>query len=177
MLEHLGRRHYHQYFTKINDLLVEDGAALICPIGRRGPPEPINLWLQRRMFPDAYRPSLSQLAAAIERAGLWVLDCENPRIHYAKTLNRWHAALRAHKSNIETIQKRAILSSLGILPDFLRAWLPTSRPDRIQLLLSKKPDAVPLTRNFIYEEEMRLQKPVTGHRTFLREVGRNDLLE
>jgi cyclopropane-fatty-acyl-phospholipid synthase len=172
MLEHVGKGHYKEYFAKVRDLLADDGVALIHTIGRRGPPSPINPWIRRRIFPGAYLPSLSQLAAAAERTGLWILDCENLRLHYAKTLYRWYVALQAHRREVE--------AQFG--EPFYRAWefyllsceagFLYSGLSVFQLLLGKTPDAAPLTRDFMFKEELALKKRYTGESDFIAGAGR-----
>jgi cyclopropane-fatty-acyl-phospholipid synthase len=153
MFEHVGRAHFETYFSQIENLLKQDGIALVHTIARRGAPQPVNIWIRRRIFPGACLPSLSQLAAAIERTGLWILDCENLRIHYALTLRCWHERLIAIKDQLDERFYRMwefylVSSELGFLHQGLTVY---------QLLLAKKPDAAPLTRDFMYEEERRLQ--------------------
>jgi len=89
---------------------------------------------------------------------LWILDCENLRLHYAKTLYRWHAALQTHKREVE--------AQFG--DKFYRAWefyllaceagFLYSGITVFQLLLGKNPDAAPLTRDYMFEEERALKK-------------------
>ena len=157
MLEHVGYQNYMTYFAKVEELLRDDGIALVHTIARRGIPTPVNLWIRRRIFPGVYVPSLSQLAAVIERTGLWILDCENLRLHYAKTLQSWRFRLEAHKSRVEhTFGER-----------FYRAWEFYLTSCELgfryqgltvyQLLLGKRPDSAPLTRDYIYDEEARLR--------------------
>jgi cyclopropane-fatty-acyl-phospholipid synthase len=153
MFEHVGRAHFDAYFSQIENLLKEDGVALLHTIARRGTPQPINVWIRRRIFPGAYLPSLSQLAAAIERTGLWILDCENLRIHYALTLRCWHERLIAIKDQLDERFYRMwefylVSCEMGFLHQGLTVY---------QLLLAKKPDSAPLTRDFMYEEERRLR--------------------
>jgi cyclopropane-fatty-acyl-phospholipid synthase len=153
MLEHVGCGRYDEYFSKVNAILKEDGVALVHTIARRGVPQPINIWMRRRIFPGAYLPSLSQLAAALERTGLWILDCENLRIHYAKTLRCWHERLLAIKDQFDEQFYRMwefylVACEMGFLYQGLTVY---------QLLLGKHPDAAPLTRDFMHEEEQRLQ--------------------
>jgi cyclopropane-fatty-acyl-phospholipid synthase len=157
MLEHVGRAHYRAYFAKVSALLADDGVALVHTIGRRGMPTPINIWIRRRIFPGAYLPSLSQLAEAIERTGLWVLDCENLRIHYAKTLRAWHQRLLAIRDELDQEFFRMwefylVACEMGFLHQGLTVY---------QLLLGKHPDALPLTRDFIHDEEQRLNGGMT----------------
>jgi cyclopropane-fatty-acyl-phospholipid synthase len=156
MLEHVGKAHYLEFFNKIQSLLTPDGIAVVHTIGRRGPPIPINIWIRRRIFPGAYLPSLSQLAAAAEHAHLWVLDCENWRLHYARTLEQWGTNLRARRD--------AVIAEFG--EEFYRAWefylISCELGFRYQgltvyqLILGKTPDAMPLTRDFMFDEEQRL---------------------
>lgn len=158
MLEHVGRHHYDDFFSKVRSLLKEDGVALIHTIGRRGPPTPINPWIRRHIFPGAYIPSLSQLSAVIERQGLWTLDCENLRFHYAKTLECWYQNILKHKDYV--------LDEFG--ERFFRAWefyLLSCEQGFLnqgltvyQLLVGITPDSAPLSRTYMFKEEERLRK-------------------
>jgi cyclopropane-fatty-acyl-phospholipid synthase len=162
MLEHVGRNRYDEYFGKIAELLTDDGICLVHSIGRRGPPVPINPWIRKHVFPGSYLPSLSQLTAAIERQGLWVLDCENLRLHYARTLRCWHEKITARRDEIEARFGKT----------FYRAWefyliacemgFRYSGLTVYQLLLGKIPDAIPITRNFMFEEEGKLDRNIIG---------------
>jgi cyclopropane-fatty-acyl-phospholipid synthase len=161
MLEHVGQQHYGEFFAKIGSLLRPDGLALIHTIGRRGPPTSINPWIRKRIFPGSYLPSLSQLIPAIEAAGLWMLDCENLRLHYARTLNCWFANLKRHEKEVReqfgekffrTWEYYLVSSELGFLHQGLTVY---------QILVAKSPDAAPLSRNFMFEEEAWLRE-LTG---------------
>jgi len=171
MLEHVGRHHYDLFFSKIYELLASNGVALVHTIGRRGPPMPINPWIRKRIFPGAYLPSLSQLAAAIERTGLWILDCESLRFHYAETLYHWQKSLQKYKIDIEASRGKQFYRAWEF---YLTACELAFRHQGLtvfQVLLSKNPDAVPLTRDFMHEEETRLHGLSASPRAVLREVG------
>lgn len=88
MLEHIGERHYSELGAVIARCLGPHGRGLIHSIGRHRPLPP-NRWMQRKIFPDGYVPSLGQMMAVFEPNGLAVLDVENLRAHYAKTLEQW----------------------------------------------------------------------------------------
>jgi cyclopropane-fatty-acyl-phospholipid synthase len=173
MLEHVGQKRYDEFFGKVASLLKPDGLALFHTIGRRGPPSPINPWIRKRIFPGSYLPSLSQLTAAIERSGLWMLDCENLRLHYARTLNCWFANLRRYEKEVRgqfgdrffrAWEYYLISCELGFLHQGLTVY---------QILLGKQPNAAPLSRNFMFDEEIRLTArtksesptviPISGH--------------
>ena len=86
---------------------------------------------------------------AIERSGLWVTDMEVLRLHYAETLRAWRERFLARRDE-----------ALAMCEDlFCRMWefyLAVSEVAFLelghmvfQLQLTKKPDAVPLTRDYL----------------------------
>jgi cyclopropane-fatty-acyl-phospholipid synthase len=89
MLEHVGSPNLRQYFEAVKRLLAPDGVALIHSIGRMTPPALTNAFTQKYIFPGGYIPSMSEVAKAIEDAGLWVTDVEVLRLHYAETAKAW----------------------------------------------------------------------------------------
>lgn len=88
MLEHVGPPQYGELGSVVQRCLEPDGLGLIHSIGRNRP-APLNAWIDRRIFPGAYPPSLSQMSAIFDPHSLSVLDVENLRLHYAKTLRHW----------------------------------------------------------------------------------------
>jgi len=71
MFEHVGATHYREFFGRIRDLLKPDGVALLHSIGRMAGPGTTNAWIRKYIFPGGYSPALSEVLAAVERAGLW----------------------------------------------------------------------------------------------------------
>lgn len=88
MLEHVGAAHYAALGTTIDRCLAADGRGLIHSIGTNRP-SPLNPWIERRIFPGACPPSLAEMMRIFEPANFSVLDVENLRLHYAKTLEHW----------------------------------------------------------------------------------------
>ncbi|OGT29117.1 MAG: cyclopropane-fatty-acyl-phospholipid synthase [Gammaproteobacteria bacterium RBG_16_51_14] len=89
MLEHVGPENYYALGGVIDRSLKEHGLGLIHTIGRNQP-RPLNAWIGKRIFPGAYPPSLSQMMRVFEPWSFSILDIENLRLHYAKTLEIWH---------------------------------------------------------------------------------------
>jgi cyclopropane-fatty-acyl-phospholipid synthase len=89
MMEHVGLAQFDAYFGKIRSLLADDGFAFVHCIGRMRPPGSTGPFIRKYIFPGAYVPSLSEVFAATERAGLWVADMEVLRLHYHYTLQHW----------------------------------------------------------------------------------------
>jgi cyclopropane-fatty-acyl-phospholipid synthase len=111
MLEHVGREHYRDLGSIIHRSLSKTGRGLLHFIGRNHP-RPFSTWTRKRIFQGAYAPALSEATQVLEPWDLSVLDVENLRPHYAKTLEHWLA--RFEKSS------RQISDMFG--PDFVRAW-------------------------------------------------------
>ena len=111
MLEHVGPEHYAELGAVITRTLRADGHGLLHTIGRNAP-QPVNRWIEQRIFPGSYTPSLAELMAVLEPAGLSVLDVENLRPHYARTLSLWLQAFNAEQA--------AVHRMFG--PDFVRMW-------------------------------------------------------
>ena len=55
----------------------------------------MNAWIERRIFPGSYPPTLREMMAVLEPYGFSVLDVENLRLHYARTLEHWLARFEA----------------------------------------------------------------------------------
>jgi cyclopropane-fatty-acyl-phospholipid synthase len=90
MLEHVGPENYAQLGRLIDRCLKPDGLGLIHSIGRNRW-KPMHPWIDRRIFPGANPPSLRQMMDIFEGCNFSVLDVENLRLHYARTLRHWLA--------------------------------------------------------------------------------------
>ena len=89
MFEHVGAAHYPAFFTKVDELLKDDGVALVHSIGRLGGHGATSAWLRKYIFPGANAPGLPEVTGAVEPSGLVVTDVEILRRHYAETLLHW----------------------------------------------------------------------------------------
>ncbi len=81
MFEHVGVKHFGEFFAKVRALLTDDGVALLHSIGRMDPPGTSIALLRKYIFPGGYTPSMSETLAAIERERLYVTDIEVLRLH------------------------------------------------------------------------------------------------
>ncbi|HYM36705.1 MAG TPA: class I SAM-dependent methyltransferase, partial [Steroidobacteraceae bacterium] len=90
MLEHVGVENYPELGQVINGCLDNSGRGLIHTIGRNRA-LPLNGWITKRIFPGAYPPPLKEMMHIFEAVDYSVLDVENLRLHYAKTLHDWRA--------------------------------------------------------------------------------------
>ena len=89
MLEHVGLADYPTLSDVMDRSLGEHGRGLLHFIGRNQP-APLNPWIRKRIFPGAYPPTLREVfERVLEPRGFSVLDVDNLRLHYAKTLEHW----------------------------------------------------------------------------------------
>jgi cyclopropane-fatty-acyl-phospholipid synthase len=111
MLEHVGAGNYRELGALMKRALAPDGRGLVHSIGR-DMAAPMNPWIDKRIFPGAYPPTLREMMDMFEPNRLSVLDVENIRLHYAKTLECW---LERYEENVEAV--RALFDET-----FVRAW-------------------------------------------------------
>lgn len=111
MLEHVGRQAYPVLGKVVNEHLTENGRCLIHSIGRNRP-RLMNSWIEKRIFPGAYPPSLAEMMEIFEPNEFSVLDVENLRLHYARTLEHWLFRFDKAEDKIKAMFD----------PVFVRAW-------------------------------------------------------
>ena len=99
MLEHVGPSHYPELGHVIQRCLGPDGRGFLHSIGRDRA-LPFHPWIERNVFPGAYAPTLSEMLQILEPHDLVVLDAENLRLHYARTLEHWLARFERHTEEV-----------------------------------------------------------------------------
>ena len=155
MFEHVGVPNYATYFNKVEELLAQDGIALIHTIARSAPPMSHSPWIHKYIFPGGYVPSLSEIAPALENSGLWQQDIEIWRLHYAKTLRDWRDRFNAAEQELQSMYDETFIRMFRY---YLTACI-IGFEDQAQavyhLQLGKKRDAVPLTRDYLYGSDMK----------------------
>ena len=77
--EHVGIRHYGEFFAKIYELLINSGVALIHAIGHMSPPGTASPWLRKYIFPGAYSPAMSEVLTDREPNGFSDAGCQAAR--------------------------------------------------------------------------------------------------
>jgi len=156
MFEHVGVNHYGTFFAKLNQLLAPDGVVLLHSIGRLTGPGRTNSWIRKYIFPGGYAPALSEVLPIVEQSGLLSTDIELLRMHYAMTIDHWRRRFEANRAEIAQLYDER----------FCRMWefyLAGAEMDFrylnaavFQLQMAKRIDAVPLTRDYIFEWESQI---------------------
>jgi len=111
MLEHVGREHYRDLGSIIHRSLTKIGRGLLHFVGRNHP-HPFSTWTRKRIFHGAYAPALGEVMQVFEPWDLSVLDVENLRPHYAKTMEHWLARFENSEQQISEM----------FSPEFMRTW-------------------------------------------------------
>ena len=162
MFEHVGIGHYRRFFTKVRDLLADDGVALLHTIGRRHGPQVTSPWIRKHIFPGGYGPALSEVVPAIEKLDLCITDIEVLRLHYAETLRQWRMRFLANRDKAKALYDERFcrmwefyLASAEVAFRYLDHVI-------LQIQLAKRQDAVPLTRDYITELERALAETAGG---------------
>ena len=117
MVEHVGRENYPFFVQDAAKALKPGGLFLLHFISsvteHAGDP-----WIKRYIFPGGVIPSLREMISAMGDEGFHVLDVENLRLHYNKTLLCWEKNYREHLDQVrEMFDER-----------FVRMWICTCPP-------------------------------------------------
>lgn len=157
MFEHVGKRNYREFFTRIRDLLSEDGVALIHSIGYADTPAPINPFMRKYIFPGADLPALSEVFAAVEPTGLCISDVEVLRLHYAETLRHWRARFMARRDEVKALYDERFCRMWEFYLELCEIGFRRRTNMVFQMQLSRRLDAVPITRDYIVDAERQAE--------------------
>ena len=159
MFEHVGARHYDEFFAKCRELLKPDGVMLLHTIGKLGEVSPSpDPFTDKWIFPGYHLPSISQMSAASEKVRLITSDLENLRLHYALTLRHWLERATAARKQIEAMYDER----------FFRMWefylaggivmFENGAACNYQVQYIRERTALPITRDYMAEAEARYRK-------------------
>jgi cyclopropane-fatty-acyl-phospholipid synthase len=159
MFEHVGAKHYDEFFAKCRELLKPDGVMLLHTIGKLGStsigPDPFT---DKWIFPGYHLPSLSQMTASSEKVRLIAADVENLRLHYALTLRHWLERATKARAQIEAMYDAR----------FFRMWefylaggivmFENGGACNYQVQYVRDRRALPITRDYMLEAERRYRE-------------------
>jgi cyclopropane-fatty-acyl-phospholipid synthase len=159
MFEHVGAKHYDEFFAKCRELLKPDGVMLLHTIGKLGEvskaPDPFT---DKYIFPGYHLPSLSQMLGASEKSRLIASDVENLRLHYALTLRHWLERATKARAKIEKMYDQR----------FFRMWefylaggivmFESGAACNYQVQYIRDRNALPITRDYMLETEQRYRR-------------------
>jgi len=139
MLEHVGPSYYPLLGRVIDSCLKPGGRGLIHSIGRNNP-SPINAWIERRIFPGAYPPTLREMMNIFEASRFSVLDVENLRMHYALTLEAWLQRFNQHADQVEAMMDEQFVRTWRLYLAGSRAAFISGNLQLFQILFTREDD-------------------------------------
>jgi cyclopropane-fatty-acyl-phospholipid synthase len=162
MFEHVGVRQLPAYFSKIFRLLKPGGLVMNHGITHTGPGgtelgSGVGEFVQRYVFPGGELTHAAKVLESASGQGLEILDCENLRPHYARTLWHWVDRLEADRAAaIRIVGERKCriweIYMAGSAHAFEAGWLSLFQ------ILAARPDAAghnayPYRRDYMYQQD------------------------
>lgn len=151
MLEHVGVENYPELGRTIDRVLTRSGGrGLIHSIGRNFA-KPMHRWIDRRIFPGGNPPSLKQMMDIFEGRDFSVLDVENLRLHYARTLQLWHERFEASRDRVAQMFDERFVRMWRLYLLGSRAAFASGELQLFQVVFARGPNNdVALTREHLY---------------------------
>ena len=167
MFEHVGRAQLPEYFAKLRRLLVPGGLLMnhgIAAAGTRNHQLGAGMgdFIERYIFPGGELLHISKVTEVMSEAHLELLDLENLRPHYARTLWAWSDALEsqlvaARDVAHDNVVRAYRLYLAGCAMSFEQGWLYlyqmlASRPsgDLAEGPMRGAQSSYPFNRGYIY---------------------------
>jgi cyclopropane-fatty-acyl-phospholipid synthase len=155
MFEHVGVGHFPEFFAQCSHLLKDDGVAMLHSINRSDGPSGTSAWIKKHIFPGGYVPALSEVIPHLERHGLYVTDIEILRLHYAQTLRHW--AQRFADNRDKAIYNERFCRMWEFYLAGAECAFRFGGMNNFQIQFGKNQHVLPLTRDYILDEEQRLK--------------------
>jgi cyclopropane-fatty-acyl-phospholipid synthase len=150
MLEHVGLINYPELGGVVARCIGSSGRGFIHSIGRNRP-SPLSPWIEKRIFPGAYPPSLAEMMRIFEPYDFSVLDVENLRLHYAQTLRDWLALFEATTGRVREMFDEKFVRMWRMYLAGSIAGFTTGALQLFQVLFAPRDNnAVPMTREHLY---------------------------
>lgn len=101
MVEHVGRENYQLFIDSVSQVMKDGGAFLLHFISALKE-HPGDAWIKKYIFPGGVVPSLREMIHAMSEDDFHVMDVENLRLHYNKTLLCW---AKNYRESLEQVRK------------------------------------------------------------------------
>lgn len=158
MLEHIGTQNYEKLGQVIHRTIGDAGRGILHFIGRNFPYS-FSPWIRKRIFPGACAPSLAQAMAVLQPWNFSVLDVENLRNHYVRTLELW---LDRFERSWESVVKLLGTETARAWRLYLAGSIAAFRVGNLQLFqvifAGAKCQKIPWTRAYLYSDQQVEEK-------------------
>ncbi|CAN5363167.1 cyclopropane-fatty-acyl-phospholipid synthase family protein [soil metagenome] len=158
MFEHVGTRHYSEFFRKCHNLLTPDGVMLVHTIGRMGGPSTTDAFTNKYIFPGGYIPALSEMVQGSEPNKLMITDVEVLRLHYALTLREWYKRAQDHKAEIEALYDARFFRLWSFYLAGATAAFEHGGMVNFQVQYARNRNALPITRDYMATVEAEFRR-------------------
>jgi len=153
MLEHVGTDNYRELGEVVHRALTPEGRGLIHSIGRNRPGY-MHPWIEKRIFPGAQPPALSEMMQIFETRRLSVLDVENLRPHYAQTLRHWLERFESARDQVRAMYDERFVRMWRLYLAGSEAAFIGGELQLFQVLFARPTLAHwPLSRAWLYQDE------------------------
>jgi len=151
MLEHVGKRHYRDFGRMADRCLAPHGRGLIQTIAQSQPNE-TNPWIALRIFPGGHVPTLREMTDIVEPYGFSVLDLENLRLHYARTLGHWLDRFEASADSVKKMFDERFVRMWRLYLSGSWAAFSSGALELFQFLFARPTlNAIPKTRTHLHQ--------------------------
>lgn len=159
MFEHVGLKNLRDYFTRVNNLLADDGVVMNHGITSTSPdstssPFGGGEFIERYVFPHGELAHIGLVLQEMAYGGLEPMDIESLRRHYALTLEHWAERFEANSAKLKAIagEKRWRIWRMylaGCAYGFANNWISIYQVLAVKAR-STRNLPLPLTRDYIY---------------------------
>jgi len=154
MFEHVGKAFIPLFMHEISNLLKEGGTGLLHTIGKDAE-SPGDLWVSKYIFPGYYIPNLAEIVGQMGLSGLSILDVENLRLHYARTLDRWADSYEKNVKNVRCMFDESFVRMWRLYLHACSVGFKYGSSRLYQILFSNGlTNGFPLTRKHLYQDEL-----------------------
>lgn len=146
MVEHVGRENYQLFNDCVNEVLKDGGMYLLHFISALKE-HPGDAWIKKYIFPGGVVPSLREMIYTMAEDNFHVLDVENLRLHYNKTLLCWEKNYREHLEEVKKMFDERFIRMWDMYLSACAATFHNGIIDLHQILVTKGiNNDVPVTR-------------------------------
>ena len=146
MLEHVGRPNLPIYMEDASAMLKEGGLFLLHYISDPAEKE-TSAWIRKYIFPGGSLPSLREIIGLAYENDMNVVDVENLRFHYYKTLMHWYNNFQGVRDQVEKVRGTEFVRMWDLYLCGCAAGFYIGNMDLHQILMTKCiNNELPLTR-------------------------------
>lgn len=151
MLEHVGKDNFSEYFSTVKELLNDKGVSLLHCITNTSD-SGTNSWINKYIFPGGYVPSIQELVNYMSEKNFNVIDVENLRLHYGKTLECWASNFENAMPEIEKMKDETFIRMWRMYLNSCAASFNCGNINLHQFLFTKGVNNdLPWTREYMYK--------------------------